>query len=66
MTPLEPEIPLDRETLDANRQALALPGTVLALDPDEADTLGAFAETALSEAEAWESAFDQDWEVDDG
>lgn len=34
---------------------LTVPGVVVELDPDEAEANGAFRETALSEADAWEA-----------
>lgn len=34
---------------------LAIPGVVVEFDPDEAERLGAFEETALSEEDAWDS-----------
>ncbi|WP_247882362.1 hypothetical protein [Azospirillum sp. TSA2s] len=34
------------------------PGVVVEVDPDEAEALGAFEETALTEADAWESNAD--------
>ena len=37
---------------------LATPGVMVELDPDEAEALGAFEETALSEADAWEANAD--------
>jgi hypothetical protein len=36
-----------------------LPGAVLVVDPDEADELGAFPETALTPEDAWESNSDE-------
>lgn len=35
-----------------------VPGVVVEVDPEEAESLGAFEETALTEAEAWESNMD--------
>ena len=37
---------------------LTTPGVVVELDADEAESLGAFEETALSEADAWEANAD--------
>lgn len=37
---------------------LTTPGVAVELSPDEADAFGAFAETALSEADAWEANAD--------
>lgn len=46
---------------------LLIPGVVVELHAREADDLGAFEETALTEAEAWEANADLDMrEVDDG
>ncbi len=46
---------------------LLIPGVVVELDAREAEDLGAFEETALTEAEAWEANADLDMrEVDDG
>jgi type IV secretion system protein VirB1 len=36
------------------------PGVQIELTPDEAEALGAFEETALSEADAWEANTDVD------
>lgn len=35
-----------------------VPGVIVVLDADEAEQLGLFEETALTEADAWESNFD--------
>lgn len=43
---------------------LLTPGVVVELDAAEAESLGTFAETALSEAEAWEA--NTDLAPDDG
>jgi hypothetical protein len=46
---------------------LLVPGIVVELDAHEAEDLGAFEETALTEAEAWEANADLDaGEVRDG
>ncbi len=46
---------------------LLIPGVVVELDAREAEDLGAFEETALTEAEAWEANADLDMRgVDDG
>jgi len=46
---------------------LLVPGVVLELEAHEAEGLGAFEETALAEAEAWEANADLDTdEVRDG
>lgn len=47
----DPIISLDYRNLD-------IPGVQIELDPDEAESLGAFEETALSEADAWEANTD--------
>jgi hypothetical protein len=39
---------------------LLIPGVVVELDAAEAETLGAFEETALTEIEAWEANADVD------
>jgi hypothetical protein len=45
--------------LDAKTQdAITAPGFTAAFDPDEAESMGAFAETALTEEDAIESAPD--------
>jgi hypothetical protein len=41
-----------------NLDDLEIPGVIVELDPDEADSLGAFEEDALTEEEAWESNID--------
>lgn len=38
---------------------LEIPGYVATFDPDEAEELGAFVEDALSDEDAYESAFDR-------
>jgi hypothetical protein len=45
---------LDQKTQDA----ITAPGFAVAFDPDEAERMGAFAETALTEQDAIESAPD--------
>lgn len=40
-------------------EAFGLPGTVLVVDPEEADELGACEETALSPEDAWDSNQDE-------
>jgi type IV secretion system protein VirB1 len=47
----DPVISLDYQDLET-------PGVQVELDPDEAESLGAFHETALSEADAWEANMD--------
>lgn len=49
----------DNQPVLSNRlEDLDIPGVMVAVDPDEAESLGAFQETALSEADAWESNLD--------
>lgn len=48
---IDPIISLDYGNLD-------IPGVQVELEPDEAESLGAFEETALSEADAWEANTD--------
>jgi hypothetical protein len=43
---------------------LLMPGVIVEVDPAEAEDLGAFQETALTEAEAWEA--NADLEPSDG
>lgn len=43
--------------------ALMGAGVVVEVDPDVAEAMGAFEETALTEAEAWESNADIDTEA---
>ncbi len=50
-TKFDPVISLDN-------QDFQIPGVQIELDPDEAESLGAFEETALSEADAWEANID--------
>ena len=55
-----------------NLADLTTPGVVVEVDPDVAEALGAFEETALSEADAWDAnadigaAVDREPEVPDG
>ena len=44
--------------LSDNLADLMLPGVVVEVDAAEAESLGAFAETALSEADAWDANAD--------
>ena len=47
--------PSPREAvLSTALEDLTVPGVVIEVDPDEAEANGAFRETALSEADAWE------------
>lgn len=45
---------------------LTTPGVVVEVDAAEAESLGAFEETALTEAEAWDANADLDPEAADG
>lgn len=56
--PLRPtvQMPIISENLDD----LLTPGVIVEVDPDVAEDLGAFLETALSEEDAWESNIDLD------
>lgn len=40
-------------------KAFGVPGTILVVDPDEAEEMGACEETALSPADAWDSNSDE-------
>jgi hypothetical protein len=55
-----PDNPLRRydPLVTQNLADLTTPGVVVEVDSDEAEALGAFEETALSEADAWESNAD--------
>ena len=44
--------------LSDNLADLLVPGVVVEVDAAEAESLGAFAETALSEADAWDANAD--------
>ena len=44
--------------LSENFADMTTPGVVVVLDASEAEQLGAFEETALTEADAWESNLD--------
>lgn len=44
--------------LSRNLDDALTPGVVVEVDPQEAEALGAFEETALSEADAWEANAD--------
>jgi hypothetical protein len=45
---------------------LALPGFAVEMTPDEADALGAFEETALTEQDALDAAGDDEIDADEG
>ena len=51
VTNFDPVISLDKQDFQT-------PGVQIELDPDEAELLGAFEETALSESDAWEANID--------
>jgi hypothetical protein len=62
-----PPDPTVRAVLSNSLADLLVPGVVVELDAGEAEALGAFEETALTEAEAWEANADLDIEeVGDG
>lgn len=55
------EIPAEltaREVLEAKLKYAMTPGTIIELDPDEAEMMGAFEEDALTEQEALDGAID--------
>lgn len=52
------EILNHNETLQRKLQCFGLPGQIVEFDPDEAEALGAFQETALSAEDAEEASFD--------
>jgi hypothetical protein len=63
----EPRDPTTSATISHAFADLLVPGVVVELDPREAEELGAFEETALTDAEAWEANADLDMsEVRDG
>lgn len=47
--------------LSADPMDLDCPGVVIVVDPDVADQMGAFLETALSECAAWPANDDLGW-----
>jgi|LakMenEpi03Aug12_release.lakeMendotaPanAssembly.Ray.scaffolds.fasta_scaffold4256759_1 hypothetical protein len=47
-----------RESVHQKMLDMTIPGFVVEFDPDEAEFAGAFEEDALSEEDAYESAFD--------
>ena len=62
-----PRDPTAQAVISTNLDDLLVPGVVVELDAREAEDLGAFEETALTEAEAWEANVDLDAdEVRDG
>jgi hypothetical protein len=42
-----------KPVISSNLEDLDTPGVMVEVDPEEADLLGAFEETALSEEDAW-------------
>ena len=59
--------PTAQAVISTTLNDLLVPGVVVELDAHEAEDLGAFEETALTEAEAWEANADLDTdEVRDG
>ncbi|OAN45565.1 hypothetical protein [Magnetospirillum moscoviense] len=48
----------DDQIVATQISALATAGMVVAVDPDDADSMGAFADTALTPEDALESRFD--------
>lgn len=48
----------NNETLAQKLRDLEVPGAVIEFDPEEAELLGAFEETALSESDALDGAVD--------
>jgi hypothetical protein len=52
--------PLARPALSGSIADLTTPGVVVEVDAAEAESLGAFEETALTEAEAWDANADLD------
>ena len=44
--------------MSTSLQDMTVPGVMVEVDADEAEAIGAFVETALTEAEAWDANFD--------
>ena len=62
-----PRDPTAQAVISTTLDDLLVPGVVVELDAHEAEDIGAFEETALTEAEAWEANADLDaGEVRDG
>lgn len=55
-----PRDPTGPAVISKTLDDLLVPGVVVELDASEAEDLGAFEETALTEAEAWEANGDLD------
>lgn len=53
-----PGKPITDAVLSEDFADVTTPGVLVVLDADEAEQLGAFEETALTEAEAWEANLD--------
>lgn len=49
---------------DNNTPDLSIPGVIYTLEPDDADSLGAFEEEALSEQDALDTQLDEHEEVE--
>jgi hypothetical protein len=63
----EPRDPTPSATISHAFTDLLVPGVVVELDAHEAEDLGAFEETALTDADAWEANADLEIsEVSDG
>ncbi len=65
----DPRNPTAPPVLSGSIADLTTPGVVVEVDAGEAESLGAFEETALTEAEAWDANGDQEpegGEVADG
>jgi hypothetical protein len=54
----KPRDPTENAMLSDNMADFMTAGVVIVVDAEEAESLGAFEETALSEEDAWESNFD--------
>lgn len=54
----KPHDPTENAMLSDDMTDFMTPGVVIVVDAEEAESLGAFKETALSEEDAWESNFD--------
>jgi len=53
-----PQPQLHEATLSASPDDMMTPGVIVEVDPDEADAMGAFRETALGADDAWEANAD--------
>lgn len=54
----DPRDPASAATISESIADLTTPGVVVEVDAGEAESLGAFEETALSEADAWDANCD--------